>query len=230
MKKRIALAAAAVAFLGWLLVLRHPLQQPSAYTKGTELYYLAWVDHGRYWQKAAAAKKLVELEGKKEYEVTERLWWRQRGLVKNMLTLCLFDMRPTVHKKDVLRLVTLKDREFRTEGAWMKTDYEFDGEGVDFFFDWGGEAALRLARQGYADLPILNVIMGYACSFYPTERKKAKAVFDTFQGLPPYDPSPQPKTINEVPQKTQEQVGAIRTWLQDHFDTLEWSQEKRQYQ
>ncbi len=231
MESRAAAAVVIVLLLlvGWLVLFRHPLKAPDAYPEDTELHYLSWLDHGRSWERAAAARKLVDMPAKVEYEITWMLRNRRRGLVRHMLTLCLFDMRPASHEREVRDLVSLRCPRFGGEGTWMKTDSTFKGQLVDFHFDWGGEAAIRLAGQGYAGPETLDVVYQLAHSYYPADRARAKRVFDAFEGIPHYDPVPQPKTINDTPQKTERQMRAIRSWLDRNLSRLRWSHAEKRY-
>jgi hypothetical protein len=217
------------AVFAWFVTSCHITNKPQDYPKGSEGYYLAWIDHGSFGQKGGAARALLDLEQSRQYDLTRAMWERESGVIKQMLLLRLFEMRPSDHYKQVEALMTLKDVEFETEGSWIKTDDEFEGEIVDFFFDWGEESGLRLISHGYLSDRAVEMLLGSANSFYPDERKRAKQVFDLFAGIPPYDPEPQPQTINDTPQIRETQLKTIQQWLFENRAKLNWSSEKRVY-
>jgi hypothetical protein len=196
----------------WFATSCHITNKPQNYPKGSEEYYLAWIDHGNFGQKGGAAKALLNLEQRRQYDLTRAMWERESGVIKQMLLLRLFEMRPS-----------------ETEGSWIKTHEEFEGETVDFFFDWAEESGLRLISHGHLSDRAVEMLLGSANSFYPDDRKRVKQVFDLFTGIPPYDPEPQPQTINDTPQIRETQLKTIRQWLFENSAKLNWSSEKQVY-
>ena len=73
------------------------------------------------------------------------------------------------------------------------------------------------------------MLAGYACDFYPDNRLRARGVFDLFEGIPAYDPRPQPKTINDVPPLRVRQVRAIWHWFAVNRRKLRWSETRKAY-
>lgn len=143
-----------------------------------------------------------------------------------MLLLVLFDMAPDEYEQAVMQLM---QSEYESGYGWVKTDDVFDGTIVDFYFDGPGEAALRLLQHGRLSSRAIEILMQYARSFYPEQRRRASLLFDRFDGIPAYDPEPQPQTINETPEITPKQTAAIERWLQENIDRLRWSQEINAY-
>ena len=214
-----------------------PVNAPETYEKGSELYYLAWICHGEYPQRTAAAKRLLELSERREIEITRSIWGREHrrmlakddGLVRHILTLALFELQPDEYEDEAAALLTLKSSEYGHEGTWMKTDDYFEGEQVDFYFDWGGEAALRLLRRGVLADNAFPILLQYAGSFYPDQREWAAEVLHCFDGIPDYSPSEQPLTYNEMPSQTREAIEQIRRWYDEHKDRLVWDQVTGRY-
>ncbi|HEY3267887.1 MAG TPA: hypothetical protein VGM37_13230 [Armatimonadota bacterium] len=214
------------------------LAQPSAYPKGSELYYLAWIRHGPSGQRGGAARKLLTLPNRREYEITRGLraemtrWPAFRGfqsdrVIGHMLLIALFDLRPAEHQREVALMASTEYTE--DEDVWVKTYDRFEGESVDFMFSPQQEAAIHLVMRGYADRTGLRVLDGLARSFYPAERRRAAQAFRLFPGLPPYDPTVQPKNINDYPPKTEAQLASINKWFDAHLSDLAWSEEAGHY-
>lgn len=175
----------------------------------------------------------MDQAAKKEYVLLRYLYDqhaeypREEALVKRMILLSLFDMNPDEYRVDVVSLMTY--REEGMDGEWVKTGEEFDGVPVDFYFHWAGEAALRLVAKGYADDKSFEYLISYAGSYYPDDRRKAAAALSLFQGIPSYDPLPQPRTINDQPQIRRQQLHDIADWYQRNKASLHWDQSKRLY-
>jgi hypothetical protein len=199
---------------------------PAAYEKGTERYYLAWVHHGSFGQKGAAVEALLNLPQKKEYTVALKVRRWQTGVIRDMLLLVLFDMAPDQHEQAVTQLMR---SEYESGYGWVKTDDVFEGVIVDFYFDGPGEAALRLLQQGYLSGRAVDLLLQYARSFYPEHRLRASHLFEQFVGIPPYDPTPQPQTINEMPELTRTQTAAIERWLRGNMERLSWAKDMKSY-
>jgi len=235
--KILALAGLAIVSCLLLVVRFCPVtRQPSKYPKGSEMYYLAWIDHGRSAQKAAAAYALSKLNRKTQYH--KALLLRNRysdpidgiliydGVIGDMLLLSLFDMAPEEQR---LSAIALMNRKYDERFGWVKTDDVFEGEVVDFYFDGPGEAALRLLSHGNISARAIEILLDYSRSFYLDDRIRAKDVFDLFPEMPAYDPYPQPTTINDLPEITRQQISAIQEWLKRNIDMLRWSSSKRAY-
>jgi hypothetical protein len=223
----IALAALALVVWCWDWYLRPLIGPPSAYAKGSERYYLALIARGSLAEKGYGARRLLSLPSRTEYDLTRRIHRRQWGVIRDMMLLALFEMRPAAHAPAVTRLMR---REYQDAEGWVKTDDIVDGEYVDFYFDGPGEAALRLLQHGRLSRRAVEILMQYARGYYPYERRYARRVLDLFPGAPPYDPSPQPKTINETPAKTERQTAAVEAWLLANLERLRWSPERRRYE
>jgi hypothetical protein len=192
---------------------------PKAYAAGSEKYYLACVDHGTEGMAGMAAKKLLHRKGNVEETLTLQVRARKPDVVRDIMLLVLFRMNPEVYREKVDRLSRAT---YRSAFGWVKTDEVFEGEYCDFYFDGPGEAALALLEHGYLSRQAIEILLESARSFYPADRRRAAAIFRTFDGIPPFDPSPQPKTINETPEKTRAQTNAIERWLRENEHRLEW--------
>lgn len=137
------------------------LLDPAAYSKGSELYYLAWIQHGSFGQRGGAARKLLSLPNRREYETTRRmrlLEQRRSSLfgdhdgdqvIDHMLLIALFDLRPAEYHRDLADLA--RRAPHAAEDIWVKTDDMFDGELMDFRFNPAQEARIRLQNGGYAE-------------------------------------------------------------------------------
>jgi hypothetical protein len=202
---------------------------PTAHPTGSELYYLAWVEHGSFGQRGAAAQALLRLSRKQEYALIEKVYQRQEGVVRDMLLLSLFELKPEAHRGAVTRLMNREYDSADAEG-WVKTDDVFEGQGVDFYFDGPGEAALSLLAHGDLSDRAVEILMQYARSFYSEQRERVRGIFDLFPGLPPYDAAPQQATINDSPPLTEKQTKAVERWLRDNLRRLRWSASERRYQ
>ena len=107
------------------------MKQPSTYKRGSERYYLAWVDHGTPGRAGMAAMRLLRMPGKKEVVLTQQVRARQREVMRDILLLVLFDIDSGSYW----------DRVYRLSGAscpsgfgWIKTDEMFEGDFCDFYF------------------------------------------------------------------------------------------------
>src|SRR6266702_2452542 len=106
----------------WSLYLRPLTALPTAYRKGSEMYYLSWVEHGAFGQQGAAARALLDLPEKRQYERTRALyrrrWW---GPIRWMLLLRLFEMAPTQHEREVAKLMQSDSQDDLAGEGWVKT-------------------------------------------------------------------------------------------------------------
>ncbi len=203
---------------------------PESYPKGSELYYLSWVEHGSFGPKGESARRLLLMDSKSEVSAAERIYkCEDRQVIKNMMALVLYDLAPARYLSTARRLLTEDDYVMITdlEGSWVKAGEEFEGEEVDFYFDWGGEAALRLIRSGHYSKQAKDVVMQLAGSYYLQNRQRAKDVLLLFDESVPLDISKQAETINESPNATQ--INALSKWIDDHADRFEWDQSAKRY-
>lgn len=207
-------------------------KMPDSYSKDSELYYLAWIEHGSFGKKAEAARRLLELNEKKELEITEKLCQCQKEQVlKNMMMLNLFDLQPGKYLRQTQALVSDKDSsELGTgmEGTWVKAGEEFEGQEVDFYFDWGAESSLRLLRNGYLSDRGIEILIEVAGSFYSSERAKAQRQLDLFDGIPAVDVSKQRERYDgENP--FDPELLKIKTWFAENRGNIYWNSERQRY-
>ncbi|MBL8182456.1 MAG: hypothetical protein JNL64_12690 [Blastocatellia bacterium] len=206
-------------------------KEPSSYTRGSELYYLSWVEHGNYAEKGASARKLLEMNGKTNLEVAEKVAaCQQIQVFRNMMTLVLFDLAADKYLKHTKILLDEDDREMNTdlEGTWVKTEREFEGEIVDFYFDWGSEAAVRLLSAGIYSKRGKDILIEQAHSYYLASRVKARKVFDLFEGIPNVDLTVQRKRFDEA-SPVADQLKVIDRWFDANSKVFRWNSERRKY-
>lgn len=204
---------------------------PSSYLKGSELYYLAWIEHGKYGEKEESARRFFELKNKKEIETAEKLCLCEKSQVtKNFLILSLFELKPDKYLKQTKALLYEKDSsglQPDLEATWTKGG-SFEGQEVDFYFDWGAESALKLIEKGHLSERGLELLFERANSFYPEHREKAQMVFNLFEGLPPIDLSKQRERYDgENPFKEQFQI--IEKWFEKNKSKIYWNSAKQTY-
>jgi hypothetical protein len=207
------------------------IDPPAAYATGTETYYLSHIRYGNLGERGGAARKLLALPGRTDYNRTAALWRRESsGAIRRMLTVALFDMKPERHRADLEAMLREDTRSLSAEDQWVKTDDVFEGEPVDFAFSGAREAAHHLLRQGYHSQEAFTVLLkGDGLSYSPAERRAVKATLALFPGAPAYHPEVQPRDINDSPPKLTGEVEALRSWYGANASRLHWNPTQKRY-
>jgi hypothetical protein len=203
---------------GWFLILGPVTLPPGAYPTRSEKYYLACVDQSTPGVAGLAALRLLRRTGNVEIELTRKVRARKSDVIGDILLMVLFKEEPERYLGDVERLSRTS---YRNAFGWVKTDEMFEGEYCDFYFDGPGEAALALLDQGHLSINSLGILLQFSRSYYAEDRGRAAAVFRKFEGIPSYDPSPEPKN-GEMPALTREQTDAIERWFSTNQKRLTW--------
>lgn len=203
---------------------------PKTYSKGSELYYLSWIEHGEYSEKVASAKKYFEFSNKKESKIAEQLCVCEKDQVtKNYLTLSLFELEPEKFLKQTQSLLTEKDSsglQPNIEATWVKAG-KFEDKDVDFYFDWGKEAALLLLSKGDFSEKGVEILIQTANSFYSAEREDAAKIFALFEGIPKILLKQRERYDGENPFK--DELNAVENWFAKNKGNIRWDAKKQKY-
>ena len=211
---------------------------PESYPKGSELYYLSWVEQGSFGPQGASANRLLEMENKSELKIAEKIYRCQdRQVIHNMMTLVLFDMAPQKYMGKAKSLLTETDDVMKSDakGSWVKAGEDFEGEEVDFYFWWSAEAAVRLLRQGSYNKQGIEMTLARVGSFYDYDRKTALNTLTLFDGLPDIDLSNPPKAADEYPyeQKDDPQwnqhIETLKKWFENNEKRISWDVATQRY-
>ena len=211
---------------------------PDSYPKGTELYYLSWVEHGTFGPKGASANRLLEMENKSELKIAEKIYRCQvRQVIHNMMTLVLFDMAPQKYMGKAKSLLTETDDVMKSDakGSWVKAGEDFEGEEVDFYFWWGAEAAVRLLKHGSYNKQGVEMTLARAGSLYEYDRKTALNTLSLFDGLPGVDLSNPPKAADKYPYEQKDdphwnqQIETLKNWFETNEKRISWDVAAQRY-
>ncbi len=224
------------------------LRRPSSYTRESELFYLAWIEHGRAGQKALASQVLLDLDQKTEYDTTQKLWQCEKdGLLKNASLFSLFDQKPADHAPQLQKLAKPHDfvetytKQLENLDGFVPTKYvSFMQTGnAQLKFDRRDNAAARLIKGGYLSEQAFEVIILLARTKvdYP-HRVAAKGIFDLFVGIPPLELG-EPYDFNradlysakytEADNRRQGQIDKILQWFRQNRKKLTWDANQKKY-
>ncbi len=211
---------------------------PETYEKGSELYYLSWVEHGTFGPKGESARRLLLMPNKKEVEFAEKIYRCQdRQVIKNMMALVLYDLSPEKYTSTATKLLTENDFEMHAdlEGSWVKAGEEFEGKEVDFYFDWGGEAGLRLLKNGKFSQVGAEMLVDRVSSSYAPHHAHAVELLSMFDELPSVDLSNPPKRAEAYPYGRvrdpywNEQIAILNKWFSENGSRISWDDGARRY-
>ena len=203
---------------------------PASYPKNSELYYFSWIEHGNFSEKASAARRLIDIEDKSEVEIADKIYRCQDSqVIRNMMTIVLFDINPEKFLSKTRHLLDESDREQGDlQGSWVKAGRDFNGEDVDFYFDWGAEGAVRLIRNGHYSKRAKEIAMQLAHSYYPADREKARQVIDLFDNVPDVNLTIQRERY-DGPSPVAKQIKVVTEWFDRNEGRLEWDGSRRRY-
>ncbi|MGB7201429.1 MAG: hypothetical protein WBD16_04075 [Pyrinomonadaceae bacterium] len=178
------------------------------------------------------------MDNKSELLAAERIFkCEERQVIKNMMALVLYDLAPERYTSTAKKLLTEDDYVMHTEleGSWVKAGEEFEGEEVDFYFDWGGEAALRLMKHGTFTKLGAEMITYRVGSLYPPYRSNSLNMLNLFDGLPAVDLSSPPKRADTYPYEQiddpywNDQISILKKWFEENGNRIIWDEGDHRY-